>query len=571
MRNSLLASLLVSLLFAATAQSQQQPRAGETIDVAITNVEVVVTDRAGNPVRGLTKADFDLRENGRVQPITNFAEYAAQAGTVRADAAPAATAAPERRTIVIFIETFKTAELKSKPIFEGFRSMLREVVRPGDAVAVTMFHDSLVVVQEFTDDLTKLDDALAVVEATTAGATTDALWDVRRTDALQEQSRQLVEGKPDPLDLIKDEPPSRTYSFEYAADLPETDKLQRAKYEWFRINQTADAAAALMDSIAGVSGRKVMIMATDHFGRHAGASFFGGKVPERFFSELETKKVREKLAASANANGVSVYALYPVEVASRPRNDPMEVRVDVYTNDSDADAARSSLDQNIALNETSALKQLADHTGGRMAAGAAGIVELLPAIAEDLQSYYSLAYRTQPTGRDLQKTIDVRTKNRDHVVRVRRQIVEKSDVTKMKDRVIANLYRSNEDARLPISATIGAVAKGDDGRRSIPVSVRVPIGSLTLTPGNEGHAGTFSVYVASGGPVGATGEVQQQTQRFAIPPADLERARASHFTYDVTLEVDALSDRVTVGVRDEASGDFGLALVKLPPAGGSSG
>jgi len=44
----------------------------EKIDVSVVNVDVTVTDRAGNPVRGLTRDDFEVFEDGRPQPITNF-------------------------------------------------------------------------------------------------------------------------------------------------------------------------------------------------------------------------------------------------------------------------------------------------------------------------------------------------------------------------------------------------------------------------------------------------------------------------------------------------------------------
>ena len=50
----LLATLLAVPPFPANAQSI--PSLGETIEIAIVNVDVVVTDRDGNRVRGLTIA-----------------------------------------------------------------------------------------------------------------------------------------------------------------------------------------------------------------------------------------------------------------------------------------------------------------------------------------------------------------------------------------------------------------------------------------------------------------------------------------------------------------------------------
>src|SRR5689334_1328441 len=44
----------------------------ENVNVDLINVEVFVTDKAGNPVKGLTQADFQILEDGRPVTISNF-------------------------------------------------------------------------------------------------------------------------------------------------------------------------------------------------------------------------------------------------------------------------------------------------------------------------------------------------------------------------------------------------------------------------------------------------------------------------------------------------------------------
>src|SRR5438105_14101360 len=80
--------ILAAVLFAATAVSAQQPqpqpapqpqsnempKLSESIDVRVINVDVVVTDKKGNPVTGLTKDDFEIYENNLLKPISNFYE-----------------------------------------------------------------------------------------------------------------------------------------------------------------------------------------------------------------------------------------------------------------------------------------------------------------------------------------------------------------------------------------------------------------------------------------------------------------------------------------------------------------
>jgi hypothetical protein len=58
--------------------------------------------------------------------------------------------------------------------------------------------------------------------------------------------------------------------------------------------------------------------------------------------------------------------------------------------------------------------------------------------------------------------------------------------------------------------------------------------------------------------------VRHRTQAFRIPRSDLERARTSHFTYELTLEVDDDVDRISVGVMDDTSSEFGLRRIRVP-------
>ena len=67
------------------AQTAAQPATGvdpglffETVSVNVVNVDVYVTDRSGNRVRGLKKEDFELFEDRKQVAITNF--YAIDSG-----------------------------------------------------------------------------------------------------------------------------------------------------------------------------------------------------------------------------------------------------------------------------------------------------------------------------------------------------------------------------------------------------------------------------------------------------------------------------------------------------------
>src|SRR4051794_31938448 len=91
-----IATALIAVLTALPAIAQQQPapdlqQFGAVIDVRIINVDVVVTDRKGVPVKGLKKEDFELYENGRPVALSNFYEVAGgrPVATEGEEAAPA--------------------------------------------------------------------------------------------------------------------------------------------------------------------------------------------------------------------------------------------------------------------------------------------------------------------------------------------------------------------------------------------------------------------------------------------------------------------------------------------------
>jgi len=543
--------------------SGQTPRAGETIEVSIVNLDVFVTDKQGNRVRGLTAADFEIRENGKVQPVTNLTEYtgAPAAGVTSVDAAPAeqAVTPQTKRTIIVFVERFSLPPARTKAMFDSIRTMLRRTVRKGDAAAVVSWSRQLEVRQQLTDDLAKLDQALTAIETDARPLRhADQVFAKRQLaleDQFQENMRRGAEDKAELATHGKHEPGDPiNIPKTQANDVAAQDTYRSAKMEWNWIRQKAAAVGSMIESIAGADGRKIVIMATDRFGQYAGLDLFQGKVPNRYERDLDTKPFRDALVAAANAHNVTLYPVYPAaghDWTAFTDTNELTMNFDNESVNRDRDASKATLTNDIMVNETMALGELAERTGGQTAFSDKSVIELLPRIADDLESYYSLGYRATASSGDGTRKIAVKTKNPGHVVRARREMVEKSDATRMKDRVLANLFQPLDAKKIPIAAAVGSVTPLQDGRRSAQVSVKVPIGSLLLAEGTGDPSGSFTVYVAAGGGVGVMTDVQQHTQPFSIPKSEVARARTSHFTYDVTVAVDKLAERISVGAVDE--------------------
>ena len=210
------------------------------------------------------------------------------------------------------------------------------------------------------------------------------------------------------------------------------------------------------------------------------------------------------------------------------------------------------------MNEMQSLRKIAVQTGGVEASGTAEILSLLRRVEDDMSDYYSLAYRIESSRDDRKRDLVVKTRNPALIVRARRSYVEKSDETRMKDRLMAALVRTTNDSMFLIEAQLGSRrAKG-----RVPLEVRIPIGALTVVPENGAHAGVFSVFVLAGAGGDEVSALRQQSQRFEIPPAELAKAVSGHFTYTLDLVMSEQADRVAVGVLDEVSKSY--AVLRLP-------
>ena len=140
----LLSGFLVwSVVFPATAESQEPPPTFPA-QVEQVTVDVVVTDKKGEPVTGLKKEDLEIYENGAPQTIVNFdaVELAA--------AAPAETPAfrprvstntghdrrQAGRTFVIFFDDIHLSPFTAQRAKAAAADFLRTETREGDRVTL---------------------------------------------------------------------------------------------------------------------------------------------------------------------------------------------------------------------------------------------------------------------------------------------------------------------------------------------------------------------------------------------------------------------------------------------------
>jgi VWFA-related protein len=164
--------LLICLTSAACAQTPQTPASPQP-EIAtfhakanLVVVDVVVTDRESNPIKGLKREDFTLSEDKRQQTLVSFDEHTAPpAGeSVRAPLTPklppgvftnVATAPVNSAIDVLLIDSLNTPMVDQNYVHQQVIDYLKSA-HPGTRVAIFGLGVRLVMLQGFTDDPSNL-------------------------------------------------------------------------------------------------------------------------------------------------------------------------------------------------------------------------------------------------------------------------------------------------------------------------------------------------------------------------------------------------------------------------------
>src|SRR2546430_11334438 len=157
--------LLFQAALIATAfqpQAQMAPTV-ETIEVNVVEVDVVVLDAQGKPVRGLTRDDFELTVGRRKRPISNF--YAIDRGTIDAtkEVRPGSPVA-RRNYLVLFVDDLHLHQRGKKRALDALRAFVRQQVHRGTAAMLIVSRGDVRVAQRFTEDPAPLMRAIAALE-----------------------------------------------------------------------------------------------------------------------------------------------------------------------------------------------------------------------------------------------------------------------------------------------------------------------------------------------------------------------------------------------------------------------
>jgi VWFA-related protein len=363
-----LALTLGSLVAGATSQAPvQTPKATFKSGLDLVVVNVVVRDKDGKLVRGLTRDDFVVLEDGKPQTVSSFdfeeientsLPSMATTTVLGAIAQPARPAAPasgeirpaldmrDRRLIVLFYDLGSMQPEEVSRAVQSGRDYVEKKIAPADILAVVSLTTSLAVDQDFTADrqaLLAALDRLSPVEGSTAAATADA---------------------------------------EIAPDTGNAFVADDTEFNIFNTDRRLDALRSVADVLAGIEQKKSII-------------YFSGGVTQ---SGMDNQAAVRALVDRAVRANVSIYAADTRGLAALPAGGDASTASVRGTGAFSGRSMSSQRESFSAAQDT--LSTIAEDTGGKAFFDVNEFAEVFDKVVEDTSSYYLLGYTSTNLARD---------------------------------------------------------------------------------------------------------------------------------------------------------------------------
>lgn len=571
----LAAAALLALLAGAPAPAAPQPPAdppeeqepsgvfSEVVDVQVVNIDVRVTDRDGRPVHGLGREDFVVRQDGRPVEVVNF--YAVENGrpvpapdeappppdatpqTAAAEPPPPPDAVPpeQRLWLIVYVDNYNLDPLERNRVLPALRSFLYESLGPEDRAMVVTFDRALEVRAPFTADQRLLVSTIEGLAAESGFRT------VRR----REQAEVLQR-------------------IDRAASGRQALLLARLYAEELRneVDVTVQALERLVDSLAGLPGRKALLHVSSGIPMLAGEEMFQ-VVGQKFdmseaYAEIprhDTSRAWHRVERLANAHRVVFYTLD----AGGMRG--MQFAGAEYEGLT-TPHLRRTMDSVVPENLQSSLRLIAAETGGLAILNQNDVRPALEAVRTDFGSFYSLGIRASDvqSARHHEIAVELREPRRGVTVRHRGAYRSKSQQALMRERLRSSLSYGHETNPLGVVARWGRPEPQGErgGLWVVPVRLEIPLRDLVLLPVAGGkHELRLELYAGAAAGGDEISEIDVVPLGLRVADEHVEAARGESFVHTHRLMLRRGRHQVGVGVLDLVGREWSTVTAILDVGG----
>ncbi len=563
--------LLAAFLTCADAQETGAPVLRVTS--CLVQVSVIVQDRHGRPVRGMTRADFILTDNGRPQDIAVFLTENAEPSTADAAFAQAkgslvvknrslASAGSSLPVTVILFDAL------NMPALDDFQHGKRDLVkflrtlRPGDPVALYSLNGPTVqVIHDFTDDSSSLMQAAQHLSGTRL-SNNSPIGPTSATAAANQSapaSRSAVQGQGrfDQMNKWLHE----------ASRADEAARL-RMRTEW-----TLAALEAIAHHLAGVPGRKNLVWISGAFPITIGLdmkslqSASSNGVNQELFNFSDRAQRIGRLFSEAQI------AIYPIDPAGLVGADP------IYSASIKGEEANAQIQESKSMMVTASeiaepgfesMQLLARQTGGLAFFNANDLAASIQRVMNDARVTYTLGfYPPEGVWEGGYHELRVKVKREGAVVRARQGYFASAPLFEPELREREPMR--DEALRLAVASPLEGEAIGIKVNvQSNPLDWYGQFLVLTTDPNDlrfveqDGRIRSevdfvFAQLASNGRLVTA----EKKTVQYALLPDSYQRALAQGLFFEEPITVDPRTAHVRVVVRDASTGAVGSVSIPV--------
>ncbi len=321
------------------------------------------------------------------------------------------------------------------------------------------------------------------------------------------------------------------------------------------VDRSLEALRQLVDSLAGLRGRKALVYAADSLSLNPAEELY--QALEKRYNDLtilhqsipyDASRDFQRLAAAANTANVAFYTLHAAGLEA-----PLAATAEVAG--SGFDELRSTVDSVRNANLQGSGRLLAAETGGLAFLNSNDFSAGLERLATDFSTYYSLGYRPLSPGDGRYHGIEVKVRRKGLKVRYRRGYRDRSLDDRMADTVRAALDFGIASNPMAIEVSVGndevPANPAERDRRVVPVRVSIPLNRVVLVSRGETHEGRVRLFLSVRDLKGRESPVQEVEVPLVIPTESLQAALGQSWVQEVSLLVRSGPQILAVGLWDE--------------------
>ncbi len=543
-----------ALLLAASALWAQTPATpatvpgtlfGETVEVRVINVEVVVTDKQGLAVTGLQPGDFSLKIDGSEVPIQYFTEVRggdAIEGPAEEPVIPGvpqlAPGTPVGTSYLVFIDDFYPLARDRDHVLEKVAADLARL-RPEDRMAVVAYDGRrLEMLSSWSQSSAELERVFRKAMTRPAGGVQREADDRRfsntnRGDRFYGNRSRLLDSTQMRLDVDE-----RAYA--------ETLQAQ--------VQGIVAAASSALRGFANPPGRKVLVLLAGGWPydpvEYALNDF------NRTVLESQLKRGDELLAPLTDTANQLGYTIYAVDIPGLTEDSTTSAEYSAGSNFNDRQT-QFQRENNVQYS----LQYVAKETGGEALLNAAR-EEVLARVTEDTHSYYWIGFTPTWQGDDGKHKVALSTRVEDLKIRNRAGYVDFSQKreTTMAVESILLFGEGPNSAALPVE--IGAARKVSGTKMNVPVTIRIPLERLIALVTDKGMSAEVELRIAALDERGGRSDIPVIPIRLDMPG---KAPAGAYATYTTIVQLRRARNELVLAVSDAAGGAIYSARAEVNP------